>query len=99
MTDRIIKLKGGEFALTVNNTVSNSLTTISSGALVRLFNSNTTTPFQASVYAANVANIQQGILYANVTIAPLQDIFVYKVPTDMVNGNAQILAVSVAFEG
>lgn len=96
MGDRILKFKSFETALSQNVTVSNSITTISSGKIVRLYNSNLTTIMVATISSANVANLNQTFAYANVTIGPAQELYIYKAATDFVNGNAALLATSVA---
>lgn len=95
MASIVLKIKSNEAALTVNNTVSNSLTTISLGTVVRLYNSNTTTPMVATLYSSNSANLNQSFQYANVTIPPSADLIIRKTSTDKVNGNAAILATMV----
>lgn len=96
MTDLILKIKANEVALTTNNTVANSITTISSSKLVRLVNSNTTTVMVVTLLSANAANLNQTTQYANLTMAPSATLIVRKNSTDFINGNAAILATPIA---
>lgn len=95
----VLKLKSNEAALSTNNTVSNTITTANFGTCIRLLNSNTTTPFVVTLSSANTANLNQTFQYANVTLSPSAELIIRKVSTDMVNGNAAILAVSVTSLG
>jgi len=95
----VVKLKSFEAALSTNNTVSNTLTTVNFGRLARLYNSNTTTAFVVTVSSANTANLNQSTAYANITMPPSTTLFIAKAPTDFVNGNVAILATSVSFLG
>lgn len=95
----VLKFKANETALSTNNTVSNTITTVNFGTAIRLFNSSNSASFTVTLSSANSANLNQSFQYANVTIAPLRDVIVRKNSTDFVNGNAAILATSVVVYG
>src|SRR4051812_15650201 len=99
MSSLVLKLKASEAALTTNNTVSNSITTCSSGRLARLFNSNSSTVFVATLASANSANLNQTTIYGTISVPAATEVFISKAATDTIVGNAAILATSVAIIG
>ena len=91
MGERVLKFKTNEVAITANTTVGNS-------SLVRVYNGSAAN-IVVTIASSNAANLAQQTQYANATIGPNSESFIYKAPTDTIQGASGVVAVGVGIVG